>query len=258
MDDLDSLEGVGSSGRSSYESSVYEELERQLTEFRDRFGTPESLAYPGSSTDITPSEALPDTDVVYIDKDADAMAHLDSELDAETVVADANNVTLDEQVDAILFYNQDFDGVVEFAERNLGDSGLVICNEYHKAASNFVNQDQYVLDGRFPVQEDQDFDPNAEDCFEQISSDEEFSDLRPEQYQINRKLVDKYVGEGEEVVNNMPEVVERLGEKPMMEAQEESHIRLQMATDMFMRPKQWSPPVKKSRKPDDLFIFHRK
>jgi hypothetical protein len=107
------------------------------------------------------------------------------------------------------------------------------------------------------VHEKHDFDPNASGCFETIESDEEFRESRPEQYKINRNLVNRHVGKEEAVIESMPEVVEALGDKSMIEAQEESHIRLQMATDMFMRPEAWSPPVKKPRKPDDLFIFQR-
>lgn len=255
-DDPERLEGVGSED-ASHELTTYEDLTSQLNGFEERYGSPTNLAYPGSSTDITPSEALEETDVVYIDINEDAIEVLESG-GYEAVVANANNFDGKDDFEAILLYNQDFEGVVNFAERNLADSGIVICDQYHNAASAFVEQEGYALDGRFPVQGNPGFDPNPEDCFERVESDEEFRDARPEQFQTNRNLVDRYVGENHGVIESMTEVVEKLGDKPMSEAQEESHIRLGLATNMFMRPEAWSPPVKKGRKPEDLFVFEKK
>lgn len=254
-DDLERSDVAGGGNRSP-ELRNYEDLASQLDAFKDRYGEPTRLGYPGSSTDVTPSETFGETDVVYIDVDADAIGYLEDK-NYEGIEADANSFDSEDNFDAILLYNQDFEEVASFAERNLTDSGTVICNQYHNAASDLLNQNEYTLDGRFPVQQPQEFDTNAKACFEQVESDEEFRDARPEQFQTNRDLVNQYVGENEGVIESMPEVVEKLGDKSMMDAQQESHIRLQMATDMFTRPEAWSPPVKKSRNPDDLFIFQR-
>lgn len=256
-DDLERLEGVGESSDRSPELVIYDEQRAQLEQFRERYDSPSRLAYPGSSTDVTPSEVFVETDVVYIDVDSDAMEKLADE-GYNAVIADGNTFATDRAFDAVFLYNQGFGPVTGFVDRNLAPSGVVICNEYHDAASELLEAEDYNLEVRIPTSQGHEFDTNPRRCFERIETDDQFKEFRPDQYEHNRGLVDEYVGKEVGVLEGMPEVAEELSDKPMMDAMQESHTRLQMITDMFARPEEWVPPVRKSRLPDDLFVFRRR
>ncbi|CQH63857.1 uncharacterized protein HHUB_4207 (plasmid) [Halobacterium hubeiense] len=132
---------------------VYEDRVAQYRAVTDRFSiSPDVVYHPGSGHDVSPSEAFPDSRVVYTDVDAAAMAELRrASYDAHG--ADAVGYELDERADLIVFRNA---GLFEEAvvATNLRRGGWVVANDHLESARHVSRLDGVDLVAVVPAEWD--------------------------------------------------------------------------------------------------------
>ncbi|WP_226023866.1 hypothetical protein [Halomicrobium salinisoli] len=119
---------------------------RAVAERFDR--SPDVVYYPGSGHDVSPSEAFPESRVVYVDVDAAAMDDL-KRAGYEAVGADAAAHDPETPADLLLFRNAGVTAelVVEVALR---PGGLVLANDHLDSASHLAGMDRLELVGVVP------------------------------------------------------------------------------------------------------------
>ncbi len=128
---------------------AFDERTAQYRAVAERFDlSPELVYHPGSGHDVSPSEAFPESRVVYVDVDAAAMDDL-NRAGHEAVAADAAGYELETPADLLLFRNA---GMIEepIVEANLRLGGWVLANDHLESARHLARMDQLELVGVVP------------------------------------------------------------------------------------------------------------
>jgi len=165
---------------------TFEDRVAQYEVFADYFDVSPGVVYhPGSGHDVSPSEAFPESRVVYVDVDEAAMTDLNrSGYDA--VSADAAAYEMDERANVIIFRNA---GMLEEAivDANLRAGGWVLANDHLESATHLVRMDSLELVGIIPdtwTGDEPTVDTRDLDAYlSPIETDTEYRKWRPDEYE---------------------------------------------------------------------------
>lgn len=179
---------------------------------------PDIVYYPGCATDISPVEGFPGSKVTFVDKDQQSTDAL-QKAGHNAVCADAASYTLENRADVIILINSGVapDGPVA----NLKHDGYVICNDHHSAATNLKGNPEFILVGVGDLTDkgqSVSFEKENSDLYwETVDTDEEFKTKNPWLFENFKKLVERYTGKTENIVDEYQKLYEKFYD-PAMEA----------------------------------------
>ncbi len=156
---------------------------------------PKRVYYPGSNTDISPSKtgSLATAEIIYLDDNKRVVKALKkAQLHAVLGKAEAYNPG---SIDLLLLLNFYADEPLT----HVVSGGIVICNEWWKAASKLKKNNGYILVGLLrresdtkPVYLDED---NPEDYFKEVGTREEWNRISPYSLELAKQALEKYASE---------------------------------------------------------------
>jgi len=229
---------------------------------------PDLVYHPAQHNDVSPSAAFPESEVIYVDVDEDAVEALQEEgYDAR--VGDAEKYELDEKADLAIFMNQMFD-VENTVEHNLAEEGWVIANNYHGAASTLQQKENYVLNGavsqtyaNHPTAETREPEvetDNLELYWERITNEEEYKEWRPEKYRRKMEKVKKESREEKNLFEGLKDIKREKMQQKINELQtigKDTHEeRIKSLQAELGNPKIHKPTKKGNA--DTLYVFQRR
>lgn len=167
---------------------------KSLQAFAKIFGKPATIYYPCSSSDISPSEAFPQSKVKYVDTDPEAISLLQRNgFDAEE--ADATYTRFAEQFDLALMYSVGFQFwrlPAAAVIREVRDKGHIICNTGYGAYRELYEHSNAILVAAHkddPSTSEPTWDiENVEDYFQYVETDEEFRRQDPQLFTIAKRV----------------------------------------------------------------------
>lgn len=136
------------------EYSLYQDemLVRSLRLFAETLNPNINLVYyPCSGPDISPSEAFPESRVIYVDTDPKAVKALKTK-GYEVYQQSALKYELKPKADLVLLNNP---AIKPFhPAKQLTESGYLVCNDYHKTASRVASNEGFSLVGYIAKERD--------------------------------------------------------------------------------------------------------
>jgi len=157
---------------------------------------------PCCATNISPSLSFSKSRVIYVDKEEKSIKSLAK--NGNEAYCD-NAITFEmpdsEKADVVIIYNPQIDGYQ--LTKNLVDGGHVLCNDYHKTATEFFEKkDEFELIGIIRnTKSGMIFDKlNPSEYWEEVGTDEEWKkykfswDGNIETYQEGKSFVEKVLG----------------------------------------------------------------
>jgi hypothetical protein len=108
--------------------SYSESFERVLRFYQERFGVPQSVLYPGCDMDATPVRAFPNSRVLLLDINKNAVDALQRD-GIDAVASDIKDYHPQEQHDLLILLNPGFS--TSRALHTVQRGGHIIANDYH-------------------------------------------------------------------------------------------------------------------------------
>jgi hypothetical protein len=179
--------------------------------FKEKTGfVPQRIYHPCSAEDISPSAAFPESEVVYVDLDEQAMEALkQSGYEAHT----ASALDFDPgDVDLLIMINPKI--LPKKPAQTVISAGYVLCNDYHSTATWLNEHDSYQLVAL--IHEDQGklkYDSeNPADYWVEVDTDDEFQNSpfswTVANYEAARQLVQIIFGEEENILANYKKIID--------------------------------------------------
>ncbi len=171
---------------------------------------PKIIYYPSCDVDASPTEGFPNSQVFFVDKNPEAIAVLKKGgLQAEC--ADVNNFVLPESADVVILLNPAVrpDGPI----KNLKVGGHVLCNDWHKTATQMREYKNFKLVGIINTLNDVKktkavFDKDNLDLYwQRVETDEDFEAVDPSFYSYVKGKIDKKLGPGHSAIENIGKVL---------------------------------------------------
>lgn len=138
---------------------------------------PNVVYHPCSGNYKTPSVVFPNARVIYVEKDARAVAAFRKE-GYEAHETSATEFTPDVPVDLLILLNPAI--LSEHPASTVRSGGYVFCNDYHGTASELNRNEAFEFVGVvIPTEDGYKFDKaNLEDYWQEVGTDEEFRNAR--------------------------------------------------------------------------------
>lgn len=187
-----------------------ERLVQYLSVFRDTFHPKaDVIYYPACATDSSVSKAFPQSRVIYVDIDKDAVAAL-QKAGFEAYNVSALTFKPDAPADVLLLLNPSIR-----AEKPLEtvQDGYVLCNDYHGTATEVKAHSDYELVGISRVQHRQVVMDRERlgDYWEEVSTEEEFKNARPGfggvDYRTASRVVERLTGKTENILEEYKRII---------------------------------------------------
>lgn len=184
------------------------EMHRLFTQTLDV--EPKVIYYPSCDVDASPVAGFPNSQVFFVDINPEAIAILKkSGFQAEC--ADVNNFVLAESADVVILLNPVVspDGPI----KNLKIGGHVLCNDWHKTATKMRDRKDFKLVGIINrpnnvKQTKAVFDKNNLELYwQRVETEKEFEIADPDFYSYAKGKIDKKLGVGHSVLENVRKVL---------------------------------------------------
>lgn len=170
---------------------------------------PDLVYHPAPKTQVAPSAAFPNSNVLYVDlesKHTDELAkHGYSAIPADAQEFDLVE-ELSESADVIIYYDATNVDLEAATRGNLSEDGWIISDERYQAADVL---DDLQLEAKVRLSQEGFVEidtENLEDYYERVESEEEFRERHPELYRERRKEVDERVGENVDLIDGLREI----------------------------------------------------
>lgn len=193
---------------------------------------PDVVYHPAPRTQVAPSAAFPDANVLYVDIESD---HTDllNENGYLAVQGDADNFDLEAETgrraDLIIYYDATNVDLEAATEGNLAKGGWIISDERYQTADVLDDLEmkakvRFSEDGLVEIDTQ-----NLEWYNEPVESEEQYSRQHPELYEEKRSEVDRRIGEEIELLEGLKEVAK-------LEAMDDLHNFAKNSRRMIQSP----------------------
>ncbi len=232
-----------------YEPYVHKQSVEILRAFREAFQcNPEVVYYPGCSSDAAPSQAFPESRVIYVDLTESDIRSLKAK-GYEAYCANAHEFVPDASPDVLILLNTGVNP--EIASRSLEVGGYVLCNNYYDTADKMHELSLFHFLGVIHSVGDLTwFDAESLDKFwQEVETEEELA--ARDQSGFFARVVQKQTGKTENVLAEY---------RKLLEQARENAIRYDMSPDepLFLDMKLGNVIQRLPRKREGgLFIFKR-
>jgi len=253
------------------------ELVKKYTMFRETFHPKENVVfYPSCDLDVSPSMAFPDSRVIYVDINTEAIKKLRA-AGYEAYRASATEELSDppiaafspQNVDILILLNPAINP--EIPLETIPEKGYVLCNDYHSTASAIHDDKNFQLAGlirREPKTKELVVDTDhPEEYWKEIDTDEEFKNapfsFSVAHYKYAAEIVKEITGKSENVLQEYKHLLE-LAQQQMAERDPDGQYKEEREAMPFLTL-EWGGkrfdlvtglPRKKGTV-DDIFIFQR-
>lgn len=230
---------------------------------------PDLVYHPAPRTQVAPSAAFPDPEVLYVDKEGD---YTDTLADHNYYGVQGNAHTFDieqetgQRADIIVYYDATNVDLEEATEENLAEDGWIISDERYQTAADVLDDLEMEAKVRFSNEGLVEIDTQNLDWYnEPVESAEEFERRHPELYDAKREEIDEKVGEEMPFIDGMKELqrIETMGrleniarnERIMDLEEDEMEESKRRYRDEIENPEIPLPPKKYG---EHLTVFRRK
>jgi hypothetical protein len=224
---------------------------------------PQTILYPCSRLDVTPSTAFPEAAVTYIDAERDVVKKLLHEgydahcawvpagrPDEEGLFQEGNLPAFSPrgETDLLILLNPQIAPfeVVRWVRRN----GYVICNNYHSTADEMHTCKDFSPIAMLDISTHEVATQGITDCFELITTDAEYMTLAPEAYKKIQRFMRGRLRTLFPGIFDVSHVIQEYLEK--------ARGRYTMFDTVFIGKHRLPRPLrKKDSNADDLFLFRK-
>ncbi|MFH1088939.1 MAG: hypothetical protein V1716_00745 [Candidatus Uhrbacteria bacterium] len=260
----------------SVEAKPRPDLVAKYSLFKEKLQPKADIVYhPCGSNDISPSVVFPDSRVIYVDIDENAVEAL-KKSGVEAHVASALDFNPG-NVDVLILLNPTISP--DAPASHVVQGGFILGNDYHNTATNLRGNGQYQLRGIIRKSSDRKliFDTeNTEDYWKEIETEEEFQKAPPSfttaNYETASRIVKAVTGKKENILAEYRKIIEMAKEQnrslnaKMLAKNPEIAYLLQnpdTATELLFNYKEEQHVLavglpRKKGTADDIFVFQKK
>ncbi len=203
------------SQETSQNLEVDEDLVTTYKVFQDTLHPKTDLVYyPACNVDISPSKGFPNSRVIYVDINNEAVAAL-KKAGLEAYNQSALEYKPDNPVDVLILQNPSISHDVP--SQHVAQGGYVLCNDYHRTATDLRGDKDFELVGIIKKQGDRDYildQDNPDDYWKQVDSDEELQRIDPYSYKQIAEYAQKIWGIDQNIVQGHKKLLDLIKDDP--------------------------------------------